>query len=130
MNGIGDKTPSQCLSSMLMLVPSGQDPGFLFRELFLRQLPSEVRAHLAQSTKTGTKAKDLRELAAEADKHFTSVGARISSVSETLSEGPNSSAFPQWNVDAVSGRQLCYFHRRFGKNAKKCEQPCSWTKTP
>ena len=132
MNGLGDKTPSQCLSSMLMLVPSGQEPGFLFRRIFLRQLPVEVRTQLAQSTNTGNRAEDLRRLASEADRYFASAGARISSVSETsfVAEGPNSNASPQWNVDAVSGRQLCYFHRRFGKNAKKCEQPCSWTKTP
>ena len=42
MSGLGDKTPSQCLSSMLMLVPDGQEPGFLFRRLFMRQLPIEV----------------------------------------------------------------------------------------
>ena len=37
---------------MLMLVPSGQDPGFLLRELFLRQLPREIQNHLAQTTNT------------------------------------------------------------------------------
>ena len=42
MNGLGDKTPSQCLSAMIMLVPEGQEPGFLFRKIFLRQLSSEV----------------------------------------------------------------------------------------
>ena len=31
MNGLGDMTPSQCLTVMLNLVPGGQDPGFLFR---------------------------------------------------------------------------------------------------
>ena len=33
MNGLGDKTPSQCLSAMLLLLPN-PDPGILFRELF------------------------------------------------------------------------------------------------
>ena len=28
--GLGDKTPSQCLSTMLLLVPDGDRPGFLF----------------------------------------------------------------------------------------------------
>ena len=123
MNGIGDKTPSQCLSSMLMLVPDGQEPGFLFRHLFLRQLSVEVRTQFAQSTKTGSKAEDLRGLASEADKYFVSVGATISSVSEASSIDENP------NVNAVSGRQLCFYHRKFGKNAKKCEQPCTWVKT-
>ena len=83
MDGLGDKTPAQCLSAMLMLVPDGQEPGFLFRKVFLRQLPEEVQTHLAQTSKTGTKAGDLRELALEADKFFASTGSRISSITET-----------------------------------------------
>ena len=91
MDGLGDKTPSQCLSNMLLQVPDGQEPGFLFRRLFLRQLPSEVRTQLAQSSKTGTKAEDLRGLALEADKYFASARARIASVSGTAytNEGGN-----------------------------------------
>ena len=53
MNGLGDKTPSKCLSTMLMLVPDGQEPGFLLQKIFLRQL--EVQTHLAQMSKIGTK---------------------------------------------------------------------------
>ena len=128
MNGLGDKTPSQCLSKMLLLVPDNQaqSPGFLFRRLFLRQLPAEVRTQLAQSTKTGNTAEDLRGLASEADKYFASIGARISSVSE----GSWTEASEDPNVNAVSNRQLCYFHRKWGKNATRCRQPCSWTPTP
>ena len=93
MDGLGDKTPSQCLSNMLLQVPDGQEPGFLFRRLFLRQLPSEVRTQLAQSSKTGTKAEDLRGLALEADKYFASVGARIASVSGTAYTNEGGSPF-------------------------------------
>ena len=93
MDGLGDKTPSQCLSNMLLQVPDGQEPGFLFRRLFLRQLPSEVRTQLAQSSKTDTKAEDLRGLALEADKYFASVGARIASVSGTAYTNEGGSPF-------------------------------------
>ena len=119
MNGIGDKTPSQCLSGMLMLVPDGQEPGFLFRKIFLRQLPVEIQTHLAQTTKTGTKAADLRELALEADKYFASTGSRISSVSDmSVAEDPN--------VNAVSNRRFCFYHAKFGEKATKCRQPCDF----
>ena len=64
---------------MLLLLPN-PDPGILFRELFLRQLPQETRSLLAQTPNTGTKVADLRVLAKEADKYFSSVGSRISSV--------------------------------------------------
>ena len=58
MGGLRDRTPSQCLNNMLLLVPEAeaQDPGFLFRRIFLRQLPMDVRTQLAQTTKTGTTA--------------------------------------------------------------------------
>ena len=127
MSGLGDKTPSQCLSDMLMLVPKDQEPGFLFRQVFLRLLPVEVQTQLAQSTKTGTKAEDLRGLATEADKYFASAGARISSVSGKSYTDESGSQ----SVNATSDRQLCFYHRRFGKNAKKCQRPCTWiTKLP
>lgn len=28
------------------------------------------------------------------------------------------------------GRKLCYYHDRFGKHAKKCQQPCDWKPEP
>ena len=118
MNGLGDNTPSQCLSNMLTLVPDGEEPGFLFREVFLRQLPTDVRTQLAQSTKTGTKADDLRGLASEADKYFSSMGSRISAISDV--------SFDDSNINAVSNRQICFYHSKFGEKATKCRQPCNF----
>ena len=128
MDGLGDKTPSQCMTKMLNLVPTGEEPGFLFQELFLRQLPSETRTQLVQSTNTGTSKEALRALALEADKFFSSMGARISAVAAQFGVVPGSSAA---QVDAVSvsgGLQLCFYHAQFGAQAKKCQQPCQWKK--
>ena len=111
MSGLGDRTPSQCLADMLQLVPQDEvaDPGFLFREHFLRQLPSEVCTQLAQTTKIGTAAKTLRELADEADRYFTSTGARISAI--TASSASTDSRLPlipetstETEIFAISGR--------------------------
>ena len=84
MSGLGDRTPSQFIAHMLQLVPTGQEPGFLFREVFLRQLPTDIRRQLAQTTKTGITAKDLRELAEEADRYFSSTGARVNAVTDQV----------------------------------------------
>ena len=74
MDGLGDRTPSQrlkiCSSLCRMLRP----------RLFLRQLPAEVRTQLAQTTKTGTTAVALRELASEANRYFASTGSRVSTI--------------------------------------------------
>ena len=147
MDSMGDKTPSQMLTVMLNLVLEAEEPGFLFREVFLRLLPKAVQAHLNSFKGTGTKRGDLRELAEEADRHFTSTGAMISAVMARDEE---------YTVDAVSGRRtsgrgaaagrgratsgrgglrnggrvdgrdLCFFHFRFRADARRCETPCQW----
>ena len=150
MNGLGDKTPSQCLSSMLLLVPQAeaQDPGFLFRQVFLRQLPSDVRSHLAQTTKTGTTSAILRELAADADKFFSSTGSRVASVSPPVVLPPPQAQM-EAEVGAVSNQggspqhrsrgpvrgpkpsyTLCFYHARFGDKARSCIQPCQFKTLP
>ena len=151
MNGLGDRTPSQCLASMLQLVPAGQEPGFLFREVFLRQLPPDVRTQLAQTAKTGTSPKDLRDLAEEADRYFSSTGSRISAITDPSASIASNSLLAidtpsETDVFAVSDRTgqrsgargrgarqgprpsftVCYYHGRFGDDAQKCEQPCQF----
>ena len=123
MTGLGDQTPSQLVDRMLMLVPAGQNPGFLVRQLFMRQLPADVRAHLAQSSKTGTTPEALRELALEADRYFTSLGSKVSSVSETSHEATDTNA-------VSSRRRFCWFHAKFGAKALKCLPPCDWKPSP
>ena len=127
MNGLGDRTPSQALQDMFKLVPDGmEDPGFLFRRLFLRMLSPGVQAHLAQTAYIGTTPAQLRNLANEADKYYQSTGARISAVTGlSLDE-------KDLEVDAINGRQWCFYHRVFGPKATRCKETqgerCDWTK--
>ena len=103
------------MHGMLMLVPEGQQPGFLLREIFLRQLPTDVRAHLAQSTNTSTKA--VHTLASEADKFFVSMGL----ASETLPEDVNTIA---------DRRKFRRIHAKYGAKAWNCVPPCAWKTSP
>ena len=48
MTGLGDSKPSELMDSMLALMGSHK-PCFLFRHLFLQQLPTHIRAPIAQS---------------------------------------------------------------------------------
>ena len=142
-DGLGDQTPTQCLTIMLNWVPAEEQPGFLFREHFLRQLPSQVRTSLAQSTSTGSSREDLRALAEEADKYFRSMGARISAIQTARPgpvpvsvPGPSSANLDDWSrdqlVSAVLGKKtgLCRNHDKFGSKAWYCKSPCSWTGPP
>ena len=56
MPGLGDSKPSELMYSMLALMGSHK-PCFLFRHLFLQQLPTHIRAPIAQS-----KIEDYRAL--------------------------------------------------------------------
>ena len=42
----GDQKPSHLMNRMIALLPEDFKPGFIFRGLFLRCLPADVRAHL------------------------------------------------------------------------------------
>ncbi|MEE8151605.1 MAG: hypothetical protein V3T76_01045 [candidate division NC10 bacterium] len=61
---LGEARPSERMDHMLALLGT-HSSDFLFRELFLRQLPEQVRLALANSSIT-----DPRTLAKEADKFF------------------------------------------------------------
>ena len=122
--GLGDQRPSQLLSKMLQLLPGPEqsNPGILFRQLFVRQLPPEIRAHIMDKYEL-----EIRALAEEADRYFTLTGARIAAVRAE----PAPAARPPSSSGSSSGRRrrsgaMCFYHARYGDRAHKCEDPCSW----
>ena len=125
MNGLGEKTPSQCLTTMLNLGPEAeaQDRVFLFREIFLRQLPNDVQTQLAQSTRTCMSTTELQALALEADKYFSSIGSRISTILRMAESADD------FDVNTVSNHQFCYYHSKFGDKATKCRSLCQFKST-
>ena len=125
--GLGDQRPSQLLTRMLALLPADEQakPSIVIKELFLRQLPAEVRQHLLDKYDL-----DLRALALEADMFFSTAGARINAVrapaataGRTQQPPPRSRAPPPRQL---SHMDFCYFHRNFGKRARRCQSPCSY----
>jgi hypothetical protein len=117
MSGLGDRKPSQLMEEMLHL--HGNRPiCYLFKAIFLQQLPTTVRAQLVSNDFTNP-----RETALLADNIWQSIDRSqvtvvtkrtvVPSTSRSISEKP-----------PVSG--LCYFHRRFGKTAYRCQSPCAF----
>ena len=131
LNGFGDKIPSQGLQAMLRLVPAeeAENPGFLFRRIFLRQLTPDVRNNLAQTEHTASTVDSLRQLAKQADRYFHSTGARINAV--VRQSGLDAE---ELGVDAITGKVLCWNHKKFGVKAWKCGKAngarCDWTGKP
>ena len=124
MIGFGDKIPSQGLQAMLKLVLEGEaeNPGFLFQRFFLLQLTADVRNSLAQTEYTASTMDSLRLLAKQADHYYHSTGAIAASGGSDVEE---------WGVDAVAGKVLCQFHKKFGHKAWTClknrGKRCDWT---
>ena len=119
--GLGDQRPSQLLSKMLQLLPAHEQasPSIIFKQLFVRQLPPEIRAHIMDKYEL-----EVRALAEEADRYFTLTGARIAAIrtepSPAVSQ-PGSSSGRRRRSGA-----MCFYHARYGDRAHKCESPCSW----
>ena len=110
LNGLGDRKPSELMDSMLTLL-GDHKPCFIFKQIFLRQLPEKLRVPLANSPhKT-----DLRMLALEADNLLTSLGS---------SPEFQCSQIQSANTDAIETNSICWYHRRFGTNAQRCDRSC------
>ena len=122
MRGLGDGKPSELMARMLSLL-GAEEPNFLFRELFLRHMPPQVRTALASRRITNP-----RELAAEADRFFL---AARSSTPEMLapirsSVRPADIRRPDGAAAATDNTEMCYFHARFGAKARRCRPPCNY----
>ena len=111
--GLGDQKPSQLLQKVLSLHPKGEKPNFVTCEIFLRQLPDDVRGHLTDKSEL-----ELSDLATEADKFYASnSGHRIHAVNPW----PPPNRVPATPVDVT-----CYYHSRFGAKAKNCRPSCKF----
>ena len=128
LQGLGDSKPSELMDRMLDLLGDNK-PDFLFLHLFLRQLPTHVRAALANSAST-----DCRELAAEADKCF--LASQQPCAAALLPAGPVANvlddhalvaaAAPRRQQASTSSSGVCFYHAKFGPKAKRCRSPCSF----
>ena len=90
--GLGDLRPSHLLQKILSLHPKEDKPNFLTRAIFLRQLPEEIRGHLADKTEL-----ELTKLATEADKFYVALGQRVHAVTQPPAQQPA----PPADVQAV-----------------------------
>jgi hypothetical protein len=134
--GLGDQRPSQLMDKMLALLSSGTTPGEVFMGLYMDRLPVEMRAQLSLQDYSSP-----RQLAAAADLIWDARGPMAAvppAVNVVGREGRNRSRSPsarggggkQRRRGATPGpggdRMLCFFHRRFGEKAHRCEPPCTW----
>lgn len=154
----GDLTPSQLLRRMRDLAGGSNTSDSFIRACWHAKLPANVRAILsvargvdidtqatiadeiiANSVPTGGVAaiqpRDSSDSATEMARMFQKLDARLSKLeSESSSRGPRhwrrsrSRSRSRSRTPGQSNSGLCYYHERYGSNAKKCRPPCSKSK--
>ena len=124
LNGLGARRPSELMEHMLGLL-GAHEPGFLFHHLFLRQLPTPVRAALAN-----TPATDMRTFATEADKFYLAGRGEDAKAPATTQAAPAREKKKGRDAATVSPKSrrtdLCFYHDKFGQLAKRCIPPCNF----
>ena len=95
-------------------------PCVLFEQLFLEHLPEDIRMQLVDA-----QIDDCRKLAKHADALWTSQDMEYS----TNAVHHNRPTKQKVNKIPSQSPQdgLCFYHRTFGKAARKCTEPCAWT---
>ena len=116
LDGLGDRKPTELLRYMKTLHTAEKDD-LLFMALFMQQLPQQVRFILSSR-----EFDDVDKLAKAADDVLAeqSVADAVNIVRRK--ERPHAGNRPQHS----SRSTLCYYHRRFGSSATKCQGPCTW----
>jgi hypothetical protein len=130
---LGNRRPSQMLADLLQVCPPGEHATAFFRASFLQRLPADIQVHLAQADTV-----DLKELAQRADqlllthrRPLSSMMAAVELQEETTAAGVMAAVAGKPATKKKKDRKLitfCWVHHRFGKDAKRCDNPseCQW----
>lgn len=153
---IGSKKPSQFLREMRTLAGSQVKDDFL-KTLFFKRLPPQISSILASSSDSldnlATMADKIMEYSPTHSQHMYSLKGetstssqpdRLSRLENQITELTNqisslrsrsksgSRLYQYQNRDATPQRNksVCWYHRKFGKNATRCTTPCNYHSSP
>ena len=139
---LGDQRPSTAFREMkalsTMLQPDGSTTSLdLLRVLWLLRLPQDIRAMI-----TGFASRSEDDLLSQADSLLgaSTLAATSSAAAVTVPDDTDDDPYAmaaqqrrprggsQHPPAEGSRRSPCYFHKRFGRDARNCRPPCSWSK--
>jgi len=130
---LGGQRPSVLLAEMRQLCPSGEVDTKIFRGLFLRRLPQEIRLALAEDHLSPILAMAARADALLAHSRGNLAAAAVSSpaatpvvAAATHSSRPQQKPAGQHNNRQGRHRSICNAHWKYGADARRCEKPCDW----
>lgn len=132
LRGLGDKKPSELMDEMLALA-EGHSTCFLFKQLFINQLPEMLQIQMATVV-----FEEPRAFALEADKFWRAKSALDFLDSSKVNRLDTRVPSQQTSVAQVEKKSLrhkcispkqdglCFYHARLGTNAHKCVKPCNF----
>ena len=134
----GDMKPSRLMSNMLALLPAGHEPCFFLKGAFLKRLPADIRAHLIRDDFSdpiafALKADEIYQSRVASNPVYAVSSSPEDSVNAVRSSGssrPRRSATPHTGNRQDNRSQsptMCYYHRTWASQVKKCRAPCSWS---
>ena len=123
LRGLGDRKPSALMDEMVALL-EGQTPCFIFKQIFLNQLPETLQVQMATVTYN-----NARNFSLEADKFWNAKIAAennshsINRVTSKQTYTPRQRTLPT----PSTAENLCFYHAKYGSSAHKCRTPCSFS---
>lgn len=115
LRGLGDRKPSELMDEMLGLL-GGHQPCFIFEQLFLEQMPEDIRIQLADADFS-----DPRKIALMADN--LCIAKSVAHASDCFVSKIERHDVPR---NSKQSQRLCFYHSKFGKAARKCQPPCTF----
>ena len=134
---LGDKRPSELMDAMLALLPAGESPDtMIFRVLFMRRLPSDMRQQLA-----AREYDTPEEMAEQADILYDARGPAViaaalsaAAIDRRRSSPADRRRSPDERPSRTRDRRaatpgapkVCFIHKKWGDAAHNCVKPCSY----
>ena len=116
LHPLGDRKPSELMDEMLSLLA---DHGFCFlaEQLFLEQLPEDIRLQFSNEDFTNPRA-----LATKADVLWIAKQQAATTINKVISQsnGKITTRHDGW----------CFYHKLFGDDARNCKAPCKHPAAP
>jgi len=122
---LGDRLPTQLLSQIQSL-RGDMTIDDIIRAIFLERMPRSISNILRAMDDA-----PLEQIAAAADR-MLSVPTKDTGLFNSHEDEIQAVSSPKFSFNKSSSssrdakKELCYYHSRFGKKARRCTQPCSW----
>lgn len=147
---LGDRRPSQFLRSLKWLLSKDSVDDVFLRQLWLRRLPVDVQAILQAQwdlpiekiAEIADRIMDVKSISVKMAKSeppspdYSNLEKQIADLTRQVAALKTQNQYKRNSRHRSKSRSqsrrrrdssaICFYHNRYGRNAKKCMQPCSW----